>query len=275
MRPLEWRWVSSKNNAADDATRYVPSALKNDSRWFLGPEFLYEHENKWPNKVIYLQTEVDPEEVTVNLTTQGTPLVDFKRFSSLRRLTNAVARVLEAKNRWLKQSPYTSYVDKLLCVEQLCAKVSQQNSFSEKINDIKNCGHVKRSSRILFLTPYIDKNGILRSNSRIQGFDCDNFPTDPIILDLNDKYSFLLIKQYHEKFFHRGHETVVNELRQKFWIIGLREKLRSIVAHCSICKYLRGSPVQPRLANIPKVRLGHRLRVPPHPIRVDTVRKRR
>ena len=126
---------------------------------------------------------------------------------------------------------------------------------------MKAYGRVKRSSRILNLVPYLDSDGLIRLDSRVKNFNCENFPCCPIILDANDRFTLLLIKHYHEKFYHRSHETVVNELRQQYWIVGLRQKLRNIVAHCNLCKSLRGSPVQPRMAAIPNARLGHRLRV--------------
>ena len=48
---LDWYWVPSRENPADDATRFVPSALKNNSRWLLGPEFLQSDETKWPRQI--------------------------------------------------------------------------------------------------------------------------------------------------------------------------------------------------------------------------------
>ena len=102
---------------------------------------------------------------------------------------------------------------------------------------------------------------MLRSNSRVQNIYNENFPFNPIIFYSKERYAYLLIKHYHEKLYHGNHETVINELRHQFWIIGLRQKLRSIVAHCSVCKLLKGKPVQPQMAALPAVRLGHKLRV--------------
>ncbi|GBP48741.1 hypothetical protein EVAR_88202_1 [Eumeta japonica] len=42
----EWRWVPTKQNVADDATRNVP---RNLDRWYNGPEFLHES-NDWPTE---------------------------------------------------------------------------------------------------------------------------------------------------------------------------------------------------------------------------------
>ncbi|XP_031789094.2 uncharacterized protein LOC116418054 [Nasonia vitripennis] len=44
----EWRWIPTKDNPADDATRTAPYALDKNSRWFAGPPFLREVESSWP-----------------------------------------------------------------------------------------------------------------------------------------------------------------------------------------------------------------------------------
>ncbi|GBP93420.1 hypothetical protein EVAR_50312_1 [Eumeta japonica] len=43
----EWRWVPTKQNVADDATRNVP---RNLDRWYNGPEFLQHESNDWPTE---------------------------------------------------------------------------------------------------------------------------------------------------------------------------------------------------------------------------------
>ncbi|KAA5603019.1 hypothetical protein F3H15_35455, partial [Pseudomonas aeruginosa] len=34
----EWRWVPTKENVADDATRELPVGFERNHRWFIGPE---------------------------------------------------------------------------------------------------------------------------------------------------------------------------------------------------------------------------------------------
>ena len=36
----EWKWVPTKENLADDGTRFTPDALNKGSRWVLSPTFL-------------------------------------------------------------------------------------------------------------------------------------------------------------------------------------------------------------------------------------------
>ncbi|XP_062535297.1 uncharacterized protein LOC134204496 [Armigeres subalbatus] len=45
----DWRWVPSKQNVADEATKWGKSPDYIEScRWFKGPAFLYEDESQWP-----------------------------------------------------------------------------------------------------------------------------------------------------------------------------------------------------------------------------------
>ena len=45
----EWRWTPTKQNVADEATKWVKIPnISTTSRWFHGPEFLYQPEIDWP-----------------------------------------------------------------------------------------------------------------------------------------------------------------------------------------------------------------------------------
>ena len=127
-------------------------------------------------------------------------------------------------------------------------KISQSISFNQEILNLKLNRVVRTESRIFSLSPLLDPQGILRIDSRISYFSHLNLSNKPILLDAKDRYTILLIKDYHEKFYHASHETVLNELRQWYWIIGLRHALKRIVAACTICKFLRGKPIQPRMS---------------------------
>lgn len=46
----EWRWVPTKENVADDATRETPDNFDSQHRWFRGPDFLWGSEEEWPTE---------------------------------------------------------------------------------------------------------------------------------------------------------------------------------------------------------------------------------
>ena len=101
--PKQWRYVETRSNPADEASRGLCAKDISISKWILGPKFLWKEENQWPEtmsgeeviagkpseqdpevkRVIAMATTTSPQEVT---------LVDrIKYFSSWFRSQKAVA----------------------------------------------------------------------------------------------------------------------------------------------------------------------------------------
>lgn len=97
----EWRWVPTKLNVADDATRDVPVAFNKEHRWYKGPDFLYQPEELWPVEACTIQTEEPSgEEKICHVTARNKPklsegLPEVARFSNWDRLRYTTARVLQ------------------------------------------------------------------------------------------------------------------------------------------------------------------------------------
>ncbi|KAL0879576.1 hypothetical protein ABMA27_003305 [Loxostege sticticalis] len=94
----EWRWVPTKLNVADDATRDVPKDFNEDHRWFVGPSFLKEDRSTWPEEKKSVP-ETTGEERTLNIK-EKTPAAsqvvpDATKFSRWERLVRTTARVLQ------------------------------------------------------------------------------------------------------------------------------------------------------------------------------------
>uniref|UniRef100_A0A182NQB9 Integrase zinc-binding domain-containing protein n=1 Tax=Anopheles dirus TaxID=7168 RepID=A0A182NQB9_9DIPT len=65
---------------------------------------------------------------------------------------------------------------------------------------------------------------------------------------------------YHHRFGHANRETVVNELRQRFFIKHLRAYVFSVMKDCQTCKIRKCQPVSPRMAPLPEARLTPHIR---------------
>ncbi|XP_058793748.1 uncharacterized protein LOC131673775 [Phymastichus coffea] len=268
--PDEWHWVSSSQNAADDGTRFRPEALQNKSRWLSGPPFLFDSEidlnNKLDLSITEKTVETEKEFITreefILLTNHFSPLIDFNRFSTFLRLTLTLAKALEILDIWMKRNInlFETRTERFERAKTLVLIQSQVISFQAEIASLKYSGTVRKNSKITNLSPYVDENGLLRSDSRIQNKINQEFRKDPIILDGDERLSRLIIQHYHEEFFHMHHEAVINEIRQLYFIIGLRRVFRSIVAHCPTCRQLRAKPYQPRMCALPDARLAYRMR---------------
>ncbi|GBP69845.1 hypothetical protein EVAR_89349_1 [Eumeta japonica] len=92
----EWRWVPTKQNVADDATRNVP---RNLDRWYNGPEFLQHESNDWPTEKPIILKETGEEKI-LHLTVKKPdsnileciPNIDkFSKWSKLIRSTACTA----------------------------------------------------------------------------------------------------------------------------------------------------------------------------------------
>ena len=161
----EWRWVPTKDNPADDGTRYASDALNNDSRWFTGPEFLKLNESEWPKNQFVNAIGIErvfaiegKEALPGPVINRPENLIDFTRFSTLTRLLNTVMQVLKAIN--LMRNFVTDSIDLKFSAEIICLKISQNISFSNEINALKNNKPISNRSRILKFNPKLDKNGI-------------------------------------------------------------------------------------------------------------------
>lgn len=269
----EWRWVPSKMNPADDATRSL-TELYRASRWFTGPDFLQRPEAEWPAKR-FAETDTTEERkkevvATVVLKEErGTP--DPHRFSTWTRLLRSTARVFmfidlcRKPKTSVKRKP-VSETQALLPLEEehlrkaklALLRSSQHEAFEEDFNRIRKGLPPKSSSKLKKIDVSIDNGGVLRLNSRIQKLeDADRLDKKPAVLDGKSPIACLLIEHYHRMFYHANHATVMNEIRQRYWILSLRSTVKKIVHRCQWCRVRKARPQMPPTGDLPQERLAH------------------
>lgn len=77
----------------------------------------------------------------------------------------------------------------------------------------------------------------------------------PIILNRYNYITALILQQYHEHYYHQLSETIVNEVRQKYWIPGLRVAVKNIIRSCQKCKNQKVIPQPPEMCTLPPERV--------------------
>lgn len=294
-KPNEWRWIPSKENPADDATRNVPKRFNNDSRWFNGPSFLYRASTEWPKRRFEeasLAGEEEMKKEVVNAVQEKErALPDPARFSTWSRLLRATARIFMFIGMCRKQrfpanaaketswKPYTKKKTTRARPEKVVRKernwkpidegylqkaetalltMSQAESFEEDIKKLKNKTPLDRSSKLKRIDVAIHPDGLVRLNSRTKKIMVENRDMAPVILDGKHQVSRLIIDHYHRQFLHGNHATVINEVRQKYWILGLRGAVKKMVHQCQWCKVRRSKPQTPIIGDLPEERLHHK-----------------
>ncbi|XP_068151985.1 uncharacterized protein [Drosophila tropicalis] len=231
---LSWRWVPTQHNVADDGTKWTKMPdMTGNSRWFVGPRFLYEQETQWPSmeqspsktseSILHHEEKVKGNSSLACITP------DPERFGTLEKLRAVQKRVLNFLQGICKR-PCGEQLMNILAINRdvetdaVFIRACQEEEFPEEIRCL-NQGHgiTNRKSKLFKCTTYLDELGVLRIKGRIdriEGVDMDT--KRPIILPQKHRVTFLIVEYYHRKNYHLHNEIVVNEVRQLYWITGLR-----------------------------------------------------
>ena len=264
----DWKWVPTKLNPADYATRWIKAPIDESNAWFIGPDFLRLPESEWPKEKALTEQERNSID-TLELRKAHTFSIkiienDFVkstgalRFLGWNGLLVLARRVRKAADRFLKIT-CRDYDDNVYA-EELCFRMIQEDCFTEEKKLLRQGLNVRNNSKILKLRPFLDAKGILRAEGRVTKINDLLFNNSPIILDAKHSAVKYLLKNYHRRFYHTSRESIVNEIRQKFYIFGLRSALRSITYNCLKCKIERGKPLNPIMASLPEGRVAYRQR---------------
>ena len=135
-------------------------------------------------------------------------------------------------------------------------KMCQARHFWKEKKAVIAGNRVPRTS-IHQLDPFLDKDGFLRVRGRLVN---SNFSHELKHLVLVPKYcniSQLITRYYHEKTAHSGKGMTINKIRNAgYWIINCNSAVKSLIAKCVICRHLRGSICQQKMADLPRERLS-------------------
>ena len=114
-----------------------------------------------------------------------------------------------------------------------------------------------RTSSIHQLDPFLDKDGVLRMGGRLVKSNLSL--KHPVLVPKYCNISQLIIRYYHEKTAHSGRGMTINEIRNAgYWIINCNSAVKSLIAKCVICRHLRRSICQQKMADLPRARLFQR-----------------
>ncbi|KAM8711709.1 hypothetical protein ACLKA7_012251 [Drosophila subpalustris] len=141
-----------------------------------------------------------------------------------KKLTRVMAWILRISNRQNERCSYLQASEIEYAELVVCRKV-QMAEYTEEIETLASGYPVKKSSKIWKLCPILDTNGLLRMNSRIQNADAVHDDTKrPIIMPQRHFVTSLIVDQYHKDWKHQNENTILAEIRRRFWIPHCREQ---------------------------------------------------
>lgn len=253
-----WNYVNSRDNPADLACRGIlPSELIKNTQWLNGAPFLLQPESEWLNFFPPPINSTSPEEITFSLfsVVSGEHLFEIllKRYSSFSTLRNVVAYLLRVfyngKNLTNKRAgPLTS--EEIQSALFILVKYTQQVHFKEEIDS-------KRFSKPLRkLQVFVDENGLLRVGGRLKHSSLSYDVKHPMLLPRSSELTRLIIRHFHEKFFHTSFRSTYYLVSQHFWILCPKRAINSVISKCIRCWKVTPRSYQPPMADLPATRIS-------------------
>ncbi|XP_047518171.1 uncharacterized protein LOC125058190 isoform X1 [Pieris napi] len=204
----QWRWVPTRENVADDATRITLDHKTDNDRWFVGPAFLYGPEETWPKE------SCEPQVLTMTVIERRAnrnDLPDIERFSQYERLIRATAYV-QLFIRKLKDRSTRLSVSDLKDAEQAWVREAQNQSFQDEIDTLKKGKPIKKTSRLAKYDPFLDEYGLLRVRGRLQTPIAEE-TRNPILLDGRHTFTKLIVMKEHRRALHTNNERTEAHIR--------------------------------------------------------------
>ncbi|XP_046654957.1 uncharacterized protein LOC124348728 [Daphnia pulicaria] len=153
-----------------------------------------------------------------------------------------------------KQEKASTVAEREEALRTLIQKI-QEACFGTDVKTLIARKQLKKTSRLVKLTPFIDKNKILRVGGRLENATELYESRHPIVLDPDHHLSILLITEAHVQTAHAGVERTLVEVRVKYWPLKGRRAIRRVVKKCVECKIQRVRPAPPMMAPLPRPRL--------------------
>jgi len=252
-----WKYCPSADNPADLLTRGITSEQLNSSElWAHGPTWLPAH-TAWPTwdptKVLLTCLElgctdhVPREQSMPNHSPQVTysvaRIIDINKFSHLTKLIAVTAYVLRFINNAKHIHPNSTM--HLSPAELSLASVKwiyavQHEQFSAEIHNLQS--QSQRLSLVRQLRLFLDNNTLLRCGGRIHNAPLSELTKFPYLLPSRHHFTNLVILQAHTQLYHSGVNATLTLIRQRYWIPSGRQRVRSLISKCVICKRVAGKP---------------------------------
>ena len=271
-RKEEWRYVPSDCNLADICSRGETSRNLHCSQlWWHGPPFLLSSRgDEW---AVPEELHLDPQspEVRVSENERGVfasnvreaaepCIVDSRRYSSWLRYKRVIAWVLRfacnaRRNHGLDRTVGPLSVEELTAAEICAIKASQRTSFGKELEHLEKRDAIPKESTLQHVSPFVDKQGIMRAEGRIAKSSQDYDMKNPIIVGKDADVLRLIVDDAHRRVMHAGLEHTLSEVRMRFYIPKARMAVKKVLQRCRMCHKRRCTPRVPRMGDLPDTRV--------------------
>ncbi|XP_050431415.1 uncharacterized protein LOC126839984 [Adelges cooleyi] len=261
----QWRHVRTDENPADVVSRGLrPQDLVDNNIWWTGPSWLSEDESGWPRIANVRMAEDDvPDLRTIRLALTGmiVPEMDMlqhhSEWSRLKRATAWLWRFIDYQwPRFSKVVHETSYltVSELRRAESSILRRVQTEAFPEELRALQNGKELPTRSKLRCLHPFL-KDGLILVGGRLKNANIPDTQRHPIVLPPSHKVTRLLMEYTHKELLHGGPQSMLAEMRRRYWPLRGRVMARSVAHKCVRCIRVKPTMLQPIMAPLPRDRV--------------------
>jgi hypothetical protein len=252
---MEWRHIRSQDNPADLVSRGAfPSELVNNSMWLYGPAWLTEDEQTWPNHTFTL-SEIPEQRGTVILKAERSfeLLQQFSSIVMLRRVVAWCFRFID--NCKAKRKTKGILVrNELNRAMTMIIRLVQSETFPCELRRLRTERCLESNSKLLSLHPFLDSEGILRVGGRLKHSTLNYEQKHQVILPEKHYVTDLIIKHVHCSQLHVGPQATLYHIRQRFWPINGKNRVKKVVHECVICFKAKPRMSEHTIGDLPKDR---------------------
>lgn len=252
----KWRYIQTKLNPADHASRGLSTNhLLQCEQWWEGPKFLRESIDKWPKTPANMLSIKTIPEMRAKAMHQHEKTHEeneiLAKYSSYHRLLHITAYCM----RWLKRNAEWRRsailrTDELISARNVWLRVVQREYYASEIMNLENDKPIHKRSTLLTLSPFLDKNKILRVRGRLMYAQKTDEAKHPAILPAKGPLTRLIIRQAHFRAFHGSTQLTLRTIRDEFWIIRGRVAVKNQVSKCIACFRYGGSSLSQQMSNL-------------------------
>ena len=291
----EWKYVPTAQNPADLCTKFRKFDFgDSSSEWFVGPEFLKNSFESWPQMPekllvdeVVLANNIYLEKLnysTHQLPPVGCPVMNDSFIDDLSpsirakwsKLRRAVARRIKlywdvfiplvknkqfnnVKLRMELKEIYKRFsrltITDLERADHFIFRKVQRESYAAEYEQFSR-GKSVPNKEFMQLSVFMDTQGIMRINARTH-LNRKNYPQPfvPVLPKKNALVS-IFVMHFHEKFNHIAVESQIAAIRTQGWIPQIRQLMRTVKAHCNECILREALPCDPEIGPLPEYRIN-------------------
>ncbi|KAJ8975635.1 hypothetical protein NQ317_015322 [Molorchus minor] len=98
----------------------------------------------------------------------------------------------------------------------------KESPFLNEYHDLQTTKTISHKSRLFSLTPFLDKNDIIRVGGRLRHSPYGFEKRHPAVLCSKHPITHLIFRHHHHRLLHCGPQALLATVRETFWSIGGR-----------------------------------------------------